>query len=461
MSKYLPDRTLAKTLVEELDSASIGGFDAAEAVIARALELHPGLPFVYKKLADAYSVIDDHRNAVQCANGLLPIETLERKFSAYLKTFPGYGEPDERTLIHASREIKLPSQLDVPEIARDRSASIRTSNAFVDQCSDGGLWFDGFNRVLFNKSKQPVEGNYRGSAELISGLCNKHSALHIKGRVFLVGNRGYNNYYHWMLDILPSIELFKSAGFVFDHSDRFVLYSADTGFQKQSLLKVGVLPDQVIQLNRDTPYITADEVICPFFQNGMGLTMGSWVPEYLRTEWNVPDSVRNSMMSSDCAPANRMFWIARAENARNGRSITNNKELMRYLKQHHFEIVYPEKLSVLEQAALFANADVIAGIHGAGLANIAHCKPDTKVFEIYGAHLAPCYWAISGLGGLRYSNLQCNNLDHASHLKASTDKASLRTMDMTVDIDEFEVKLSGLLGSKDSAYSRNENVVGF
>lgn len=461
MSKFLPDRALAKSIVQELDGSALGGFDAAETVVARALEAHPGLPFVYKKLADAYLSNGDKHNAVQCSNGFLPIETLERKFTAYADSFPGFGDSDERKLVHASSVIDLPGQMDIPEVALDRSASITSSEAFVDRCSNGRIWFDGFNRVLFNQNGQPVEGNCRGSAELISGLSSKHSAGHISGRVFLIGNRGYNNFYHWMLDILPSVDLFRNAGFVFRPSDRFVLYSADTGFQKQSLRQVGISPEQIVRLNRDTPYISADDIVCPFFQNGMGLTMGRWVPEYLGNEWSTVEPKSNFSFQSSNTNNKKMFWIARADNARNGRSITNNEELLRCLEQHNFDVVYPEKMSVVEQAALFASADVVAGIHGAGLANIVHCKPGTRVLEIYGAHLAPCYWAISGLGGLVYSNLQCTNHNYAADLSANKDKASLRTMDMSVDIEEFEVKLSKLLCSSAFVPLCNEKVVGF
>jgi len=42
-------------------------------------------------------------------------------------------------------------------------------------------------------------------------------------------------------------------------------------------------------------------------------------------------------------------------------------------------------MSVLEQIELFSNADVVIGTHGAGLANILFCKPNTKVIEIFQA----------------------------------------------------------------------------
>jgi capsular polysaccharide biosynthesis protein len=38
-----------------------------------------------------------------------------------------------------------------------------------------------------------------------------------------------------------------------------------------------------------------------------------------------------------------------------------------YFEKLGFKIVYPEKLSLIEQVKLFSNAGVIAGIHGGGI----------------------------------------------------------------------------------------------
>ncbi len=39
-------------------------------------------------------------------------------------------------------------------------------------------------------------------------------------------------------------------------------------------------------------------------------------------------------------------------------------------------------LSITEQANIFYHADVVVAVHGAALANLAFCRPGTKIFEI-------------------------------------------------------------------------------
>jgi Glycosyltransferase 61 len=48
------------------------------------------------------------------------------------------------------------------------------------------------------------------------------------------------------------------------------------------------------------------------------------------------------------------------------------------------EIVAPETLSFPQQVALFSQAAVIAGAHGAGFSNMAFASPGTRIIELIG-----------------------------------------------------------------------------
>ena len=63
------------------------------------------------------------------------------------------------------------------------------------------------------------------------------------------------------------------------------------------------------------------------------------------------------------------------------RGIKNEKELIHFLKK---KILFSQtiKLSVEEQIKLFNDAQIVIGLHGAGLANLIWCNKYTKIIEL-------------------------------------------------------------------------------
>ena len=77
--------------------------------------------------------------------------------------------------------------------------------------------------------------------------------------------------------------------------------------------------------------------------------------------------------------------------------------MIEFLSDLGFQMVTLESLSVLEQAALLANAQVVISPHGGGLTNLVFCAPGTKVIEIFSPKFVyPCYWLVSNLVNLEY-----------------------------------------------------------
>ena len=102
---------------------------------------------------------------------------------------------------------------------------------------------------------------------------------------------------------------------------------------------------------------------------------------------------------TDDAP--RRLYISRAGTGR--RRVTNEAEVVKYLGRFGFQPVQLESFTLREQARLFSTAEVIAGPHGAGLSNLAFCRPGTRVLEFFGArYVNVCYWALSNQMNLDY-----------------------------------------------------------
>jgi capsular polysaccharide biosynthesis protein len=66
-----------------------------------------------------------------------------------------------------------------------------------------------------------------------------------------------------------------------------------------------------------------------------------------------------------------------------------------------------EELSIPEQVALFSNAEIVVGPHGAGFTNLLFAE-DTDVVSLYGEVRAPMYYIISSILGFNYGYLTCD-----------------------------------------------------
>lgn len=90
------------------------------------------------------------------------------------------------------------------------------------------------------------------------------------------------------------------------------------------------------------------------------------------------------------------IYISR-KNAR-VRRLNQEEEVQALLERIGFKTYYLETMSFVEQIQLFRSAEIIVGLHGAGLAHMIFCEPGTYIIELNGnfenknhyAHIAHC-----------------------------------------------------------------------
>lgn len=427
-------------MLESAESAEASGdTDKAITLTTEALRLQPAFIRSYHYLANLLATSESERSLQCCHRGVLPDSIIQRYFDTNFPSCDKDSDNPRITRHHcyvSERDvIPEPLSLNVNGSGLLKRTERQSSEALVDHLPAGALWFDGFNRVVLDKDQNLIEPHTRGNPTLIKSIVETHDCAHFDGRVFFLGNRGYNNFYHWMLDILPSIHLFEKSGYKIGPNDRVAVFNATTSFQRQSLEYLGISQEQVIELNKTSPFISADELVVPFFSNAMAMTMGSWIPKFLNDKF--------TQACSSEVPAGRKLYIARSSNARNGRAINNEDQFIDLLEKYGFESVLPEKLSLTEQAQLFASADVVVASHGAGLTNSVFCKPGTTIVELYGSYMETCYWAISALCGFRYIGHCCVEMTNAG-VRASRDHSKideLRKQGFSVQLDELPALL--------------------
>ncbi|MEH7480114.1 glycosyltransferase family 61 protein [Neobacillus drentensis] len=194
------------------------------------------------------------------------------------------------------------------------------------------------------------------------------------------------NYYHWMYEVIPRIHLLQQSGI---NVERYIVKSEPDHipFQSETLYYLGITNDQLIKTHCGF-HIQADHLVVP----SQPSFATKWGYDFLRKTFLKEDNMNST--------EKMRIYISRKWS----RIITNESDLWDLLKQYGFIKVELETLSVAEQARLFSTAEVIVGAHGAGLANLTFCRPDTKVIEIFTpTYITPLYWVISSFGKLNHN----------------------------------------------------------
>lgn len=390
-----------------------GEFERAEQLAVAAITARPSCKLAYHILGQVFDKLDQADDARECHRGRLPARLVTQYFQATPVLSDASRQVFDRLEVFPAERHPLPrpgSINDQLSPVFNRKA-INANPGFVDNLDNARLWHDSSNTLVLDVNGNEIAEHTLGDTAVLKALQKTVQPKPLKGRVVLLGARGVHNYYHWIADIIPRLGLLKAAGFVLRSTDKFVVSRASTSFARGLLERAGISNDQIIQSELLSPYFAADELIVPNLSNTMGYTMGQWLPAIVQETILGHLSVENA--------GDRKLYISRNAGTTAGRTLGNQQEVEEFFVRRGFEIVMPEQMSVTRQAQLFSTASVIAGPHGAGLSNIVYCAPGTKVIEFYGAHLAPCYWAISALSRLEYYQHCCLSGESKDILKVS------------------------------------------
>jgi capsular polysaccharide biosynthesis protein len=190
----------------------------------------------------------------------------------------------------------------------------------------------------------------------------------VPGRVVSLSTDGHNNYYHWMLDLLPKLFIVLATGVT---PDAFYL-GASTPFQKQTLELLGISSNEILDANA-IPFLQANEMIVPFLGDRHPPNVFNAGKCRLLVE--VFAFLLADKMAPHSLPAR--FVVSRAKTR--SRRVVNEAELLARLDPLGFQPVFLEDLTLVEQITLFARAEAIVASTGAGLVNLIHARPHVPV----------------------------------------------------------------------------------
>ena len=227
-------------------------------------------------------------------------------------------------------------------------------------------------------------------------------------QLFFVSQHGgppHNNYYHWMFQMLPQVDLWRRSIIDKDDSNKIVFpFSLRASFQHETLSNLGLKNSQIIEL-ADRDGIQANNSL--LFASSLQGNPRKWIGDFLRREFLPRQSNYSNKLER--------IHICRKKAAY--RRVINQDEFNNYLDKLGFKSIYLESLSVREQAELFSKTNIVLSLHGAGLTNIVFCQPHTKIIEIFPQSSTPImYRKIASYYDLEYYYLLCEDIDN-SHSK--------------------------------------------
>jgi hypothetical protein len=177
---------------------------------------------------------------------------------------------------------------------------------------------------------------------------------------------GRFNFSHFLLDRLPRLGLC-------DLNARVVFVEEDMIEGFRAFCKILGLEQDVRGLSPEKVYHFKDVI-------GFGTTQHpaqGAAPEFL-------NNLRKAV-TSDRSQVKRRIFIDRPQGRR---GVENRGQVLEILSHFDFEIINFESYSLIDQIDLCASASIIAGLHGAGLSNIAFADRRTKILEVAPTH----YW---------------------------------------------------------------------
>lgn len=226
--------------------------------------------------------------------------------------------------------------------------------------------------------------------------------IHVADAAVLIG--GADNYYHWMIDFLPRL---LHALFAPSMADKRLVVPAQRMPYEQEMLDLfAAPPDRLLEVPYPSVVRYTDLVALTFGPRPMAAT-GTPVMFRCATPLPVLSTLRSRLLSAlritarECPAGGRRLFVVRRDARRAG--LINEEALALMLAGFGFESVALSGLSVAAQAALFAEAEIIVGAHGAGLTNALFAPHGAALVELHPVTECPDFFRqIAAVAGLRY-----------------------------------------------------------
>jgi|GEM_PF-2307813 len=243
---------------------------------------------------------------------------------------------------------------------------------------------------------------------------------------FLLNDERGSYRYGWFHETLPKLKWYEQYCEATGESPVLIVNSPLRDFQRDTLGWIGYEPRDWIEHGEEITHVDRLAI----------------APHPIRLEGNPSSGFASEVGWAgrrivDNAPevetdfSNRVY-VSRADAER--RRVRNEEEVFRSLEELGFEWYEPGRLTLPEQIALFAGADVIVGLHGLAYVNLMFCDSDTALLELFAEDgIDESYFVLANELGLTYQCLVCESIHEGRNQRAINkdvvvDTARLRTI---------------------------------
>jgi capsular polysaccharide biosynthesis protein len=284
-----------------------------------------------------------------------------------------------------------------------RDFNIVTEDDFLIQPLSNYYGHQPNSHVLYTKIKLPVPKKLTGKTLFLKGWGDA--------------------YYHIMHDAVCAVKLVQDAGIDIDSIDNILVFEYKEDWYNKVYSKLGLPKNKFIDGQGKNVYECEQLIVASYFEHH-----GIWYSDFLKTIF-LPKSVLKNKYG-------KKLFISRAKALT--RRILNEDEVISFLGNHGFSVVYAEDLTIEEQASIYNNAECIIAVHGANLVNVLFCNPGTKICEIrytkHAMYYKKLYYEIAQNCKLQYY------LFYADEGRLSTSK-DIFDSDIYVNINDLSTML--------------------
>ena len=259
--------------------------------------------------------------------------------------------------------------------------------------NSGRLYTDTINDTAFILENKIIEGPSFQLRNVKNAKCEENIVFEkgtprlkkkLQGNVFslLTGGAGNSNYWHWLFDVLPRLEILSKKE-NYKKMNYFLFPSLEEKFQNETLDILDINKNKRLS-SKIYRHISAKSITAvdhPYVLNNNPSieiqNIPNWISKWLKNVF-LKKLERNKIFP-------KKIYIDRRDaksNHKHLRKIINEEQIIALLKEKNFKIISLSELTFVDQVSLFNNIDQVVGLHGAGFANIVFCKPGTKVLEL-------------------------------------------------------------------------------
>lgn len=194
----------------------------------------------------------------------------------------------------------------------------------------------------------------------------------------------FRNYYHWFVECIPRLRLLERWG---ERNGVYptLLVPEDRTNWMDAILDASGYPGRFRRAGHEA--ILAHELVVPTFPDPVREDL-TWLRERFHPGGSGPGRV----------------LVTREDTGH--RVLSNRSDVIAALADRGFAVVCPGRHSIAEQARLFGDADIIVGVHGAGLANVLW-PTDGTLIELTGEKAIATYARLAELCDHDYHRLDC------------------------------------------------------